>query len=274
MFEDHVVVITGAGRGIGRAAAHLFATHGASVLVNDLDADACQMVAAQLQKAGARAVAHPGDVTDEMFPEQLVARAQSLLGPINVLINNAGFTWDGMLHKMRDEQWSRILDVHINAPFRIIRALAQSWRPEAKREIDSLGHPQRRRCIVNVSSTSGLHGSTGQANYATAKMGVVGLTKTIAKEWGRYGIRCNTVAFGYIDTRLTRPREGASRISVAGHQVAIGIPASLRADAFAPIPMERFGSVEEAAGGIVLLASPLADYVTGHTLEVTGGLGI
>ncbi len=274
MFKKEVVVITGAGRGIGRAAASLFAAHGAAVLVNDLDRSACDEVATQLQKTGTKAIALAGDVTDPAFPDRLVKAAQRSLGPINVMVNNAGYTWDGMVHKMGDEQWSRILDIHVNAPFRIIRALSHSWRAAAKREIAAHGRPKQRRCIVNVSSTSGLHGNTGQANYATAKMGVVGLTKTIAREWGRYGIRCNTVAFGFINTRLTRPREDAQSVRVAGYDVAVGIPAAHRENAFASIPMERLGSVEEAAGGIVLLASPLADYITGHTLEVTGGLGI
>ena len=274
MFNNQVVAITGAGRGIGEAAAHLFAKHGAVVVVNDLDPVACSTVVAQLQTAGARAVGLPGDVTDPTFADRLVEYSLAELGSINVLVNNAGYTWDGMLHKMKDDQWSRILDIHVTAPFRIIRALSSHWREAAKHEIAEYGCPQQKRCIVNVSSTSGLHGNIGQANYATAKMGIVGLTKTLAKEWGRYGIRCNTVAFGFIHTRLTRPSEESQTVKVGDYDVAIGIPSKLRDAALASIPMGRLGTALEAAGGIVLLASPFAGYITGHTLEVTGGLGI
>ncbi len=274
MFEHQVVIVTGAGRGIGAAAADMFARHGATVVVNDLDERACQKVVSQLQETGATAHAVPGDVTAPEFPERLVASAHEAFGRVNVLVNNAGFTWDGMLHKMVDAQWDRMLDIHLTAPFKIIRRLARHWREAAKQEIDSRGAPQQNRCIVNVSSTSGLHGNIGQANYAAAKMGIVGLTKTVAREWGRYGIRCNTVAFGFIDTRLTQPKEEGHTMQVAGHDVALGIPAELRKAAFSGIPLGRPGSVEEAAGGILMMASPLASYITGHTLEIAGGMGI
>ncbi len=274
MFQHQIVIVTGAGRGIGAATAHLFARNGASVVVNDLDEQACRRVVSQLQETGSAAYAVPGDVTAPEFPERLVASAHEAFGRVNVLVNNAGFTWDGMLHKMVDVQWRRMLDIHLTAPFRIIRGLARRWREPAKQEIASSGAPQQNRCIVNVSSTSGLHGNIGQANYAAAKMGIVGLTKTVAREWGRYGIRCNTVAFGFIDTRLTRPKEEGHTMQVAGHDVALGIPAELRKAAFSGIPLGRPGTVEEAAGGILMMASPLASYITGHTLEVAGGMGI
>lgn len=274
MFENRIVIITGAGRGIGAAAARMFARRGASVVVNDLNEGACRGVAAELQQLGAAAHAVPGDVTQPEFARCLVASAHEAFGQVNILVNNAGFTWDGMLHKMVDAQWSRMLDIHVTAPFRIIRELAGYWREAAKKEIASGGAPQQNRCIVNVSSTSGLHGNVGQANYAAAKMGIIGLTKTVAREWGRYGIRCNAVAFGFIDTRLTRPKEEGHAMQVAGHEVALGIPAELRKAAFATVPLGRPGTAREAAGGILMMASPLADYITGHTLEVTGGMGI
>jgi 3-oxoacyl-[acyl-carrier protein] reductase len=194
-------------------------------------------------------------------------------GKINVLVNNAGYTWDGMSHKMMDEQWEAILAVHITAPFRMIRAAAPYMREPAKAEMKA-GGPMEPRCIINVSSTSGLHGNIGQANYASAKMGVVGLTKTIAKEWGAFGIRCNTVAFGLVDTRLTRAKEDGATIEIGGQEVALGIPAQMRQMGPVGIPLGRAATPEEAAGGILLLASPLAAYITGHTLEVTGGAGI
>jgi 3-oxoacyl-[acyl-carrier protein] reductase len=273
MFENQVVVITGAGRGIGAAAANMFAAAGAQVVVNDLDPGPAHSIVAKIKQAGGEAIPVPGDVTAPEFPEELLRTAVDTFGKINVLVNNAGYTWDGMSHKMKDEQWEAILAIHVTAPFRLIRAAAPYMREPAKAE-KKAGGPMEPRCIVNVSSTSGLHGNIGQANYATAKMGVVGLTKTIAKEWGAFGIRCNTVAFGFADTRLTRPKEDGASIEVAGQEVALGIPSQMRQLAPTMIPLGRVATPEEAAGGILLIASPLASFITGHTLEVTGGAGI
>ena len=208
LFENHVVVVTGAGRGIGAAAARLFAEHGASVVVNDLDREPAEATAREIA-SGARgsALAVPGSVTEDGFPEHLLQTAADHFGHVNVVVNNAGFLWDGMLHTMTDEQWRAILEVHATAPFRMIRAAAKHLREPAKAELASGEGFSRNRCIVNVSSTSGLHGNVGQANYATAKMGIVGLTKTVAKEWGRFGIRCNAVAFGFMETRMTAAKE-------------------------------------------------------------------
>jgi 3-oxoacyl-[acyl-carrier protein] reductase len=274
MFEDQVVVITGAGRGIGAAAAKLFAAQDARVVVNDLNAEPAEEVVASIRASGGEAIAVAGSVTDLDFPAHLVRSTIDAYGKINVLVNNAGYTWDGMLHKMSDEQWGAILEVHVTAPFRLIRAVAPYMRDAAKQEMAEGGTTES-RCIVNVSSTSGLHGNIGQGNYATGKMGIVGLTKTVAKEWGRFGIRCNTVAFGYIDTRLTRAKEAGETIAVGDTEVALGIPEKLlRPERTALIPLGRAGTAEEAAGGIVMMASPLAAYISGHTLEVTGGAGI
>ncbi|MCH7597220.1 MAG: SDR family oxidoreductase [Planctomycetes bacterium] len=214
-----------------------------------------------------------GDVTDPAFPEKLMSAAIDAYGKLNILVNNAGYTWDGMLHKMSDEQWQAIMDVHNTAPFRLIRAAAPHMREVAKAEL-AAGGLKEPRCIVNVSSTSGLHGNIGQINYSTAKMGIVGMTKCIAKEWGAFGIRCNAVAFGFIDTRMTRPKEDGETIEVAGQEIAQGIPEASRGRAITGNPLGRPGTDEEAAGGIVIMASTLAGYVTGHTLEVTGGAGI
>ena len=271
-FEDEVILITGGGRGIGAAAARQFASLGASVVVNDLTAEACEPVIEAITRHGGTAHAVPGDITQDGMAEQLISSALAVYGGLNVVVNNAGFLWDGMIHKITDEQWQHIQNVHTLAPFRLIRAIAAHWRPAAKEEKAS--GKQVRRCIINVSSTSGLHGNIGQINYATAKMGIIGLTKTVAKEWGFLGIRCNAVAFGMIDTRLTQPKEDGATFSVAGQEVKLGVPEALRPSIAAQIPLRRYGTTEEAAGGIILLASPLADYITGHTLEVTGGLGI
>ena len=273
MFENQTVIITGAGGGIGAVTAHQFAALGAAVVVNDIDSEACDSVVDGIKTEGGSAFSAPGDITDPHMPKRLIDQSLSQYGKINVLVNNAGFTWDGMIHKMSDAQWQHIQDLHTTAPFRLVRALAQVWRPQAKAE-RSESATQPNRCVVNVSSTSGLHGSTGQINYATAKMGVIGMTKTIAREWGPLGIRCNAVAFGFIDTRLTRPvNEGHSQ-TVGSHRVALGIPDQVRRQAFAQIPLGRPGRPEEAARGILMLASPWASYINGHTLEVTGGLGI
>ena len=274
LFQDQVVVVTGAGRGIGAATAQLFAEHGASVVVNDLDAGPAEETVEAIRAAGGEAHAVAGSVTEDGFAESLLDQAAERYGPLNVLVNNAGFTWDAMLHTMTDEQWRAVMEVHTFAPFRLVRAAAKHLREPAKREL-AAGEPfSRNRCVVNVSSTSGLHGNVGQANYATAKMGVVGLTKTVAKEWGRFGVRCNAVAFGFIDTRMTRAKDGSETATVGDREVAQGIPEAVREHAIAAAPLGRVGTDREAAGGVLLMASPLAGFVTGHTLEVTGGAGI
>jgi len=278
MFNRQTVIVTGAGRGIGASAARLFAKQGARVVVNDLDAGLAAETAQMIADAGGHAIHFAGSVTDNELPGRLMQTAVEAFGQINVLVNNAGYTWDGMAHKITGEQWQAILDVHLSAPFRTIQAAAPYLRDAAKAELES-GAPVSNRCIVNVSSTSGLHGNIGQANYAAAKMGIVGLTKTVAKEWGPLGIRCNAVAFGFVDTRLTRPQEAQEEaIEIDGRELLLGIPRKVRdlldRDIGQRIPLARPATVEEAAGGIVLIASPLASYITGHVLEVTGGMGI
>ena len=278
MFSGQTVIVTGAGRGIGASAALQFAQQGANVVVNDLDDAATEETVHAISTGGGHAIALAGNVTEPDFPAKLMRTAVDTYGQLNILVNNAGYTWDGMSHKMSDEQWQAIIDVHLTAPFRMIRAAAPYLRTAATTELES-GASFSNRCIVNVSSTSGLHGNIGQVNYAAGKMGIVGLTKTIAKEWGRLGIRCNAVAFGFIDTRLTRPQETQEEaIEIDGHEVPLGIPAKVRAlldkDIQLRIPLGRPATIEEAAAGIVLISSPLASYITGHVLEVTGGMGI
>ncbi len=273
LLDGQTAIITGAGRGIGAASARLFAEHGARVVVSDLDIEPAKAVAHDIRQSGGDAVYVCGDITDSEFPEILISEAIAKYGSISIIVNNAGYTWDGMLHKMSDKQFSAMLEVHNTGPFRLIRAAAPHMRKGAKKEkAESIAFEPR--CIVNVSSTSGLHGNIGQVNYSTAKMGLVGMTKTIAREWGAFGIRCNAVAFGFIDTRLTQERESSESIDVDGQQVQLGIPGKLRETVRAIIPLGRAGTSEEAANAVLFLASPLASYITGHTLEVTGGMGI
>lgn len=274
MFEDQVAVITGSGRGIGAAAARLFVAHGAKVVITDIDPEPTEAMVNEINESGGEAVGCPGDVTDPAFPDKLMKFAIDAFGKINVLVNNAGYTWDGMIHKMSDEQWQAILDCHNTAPFRMIRAVAPYMREVAKAETAEGGAPKENRCIVNISSTSGLHGNIGQANYSTAKMGIIGLTKNVAKEWGAFGIRCNAVAFGFIETRLTNAKELGETVTVGDKEIAVGIPEGMRGRANTGNPLGRPGTAEEGAGGILMMASPLAGYVTGHCLEVTGGAGM
>jgi 3-oxoacyl-[acyl-carrier protein] reductase len=273
MLNGQVAVITGAGRGIGAATAKLFAREGARVMVSDLDASPSEAVAAEIRREGGEAVSSSGDVTDPAFPNELLRSAVDKYGALHILVNNAGYTWDGVIHKTTDEQWGAIIDVHLSAPFRMIRAAVPYMRDAAKNEM-AAGLKPEPRCIINVSSTSGLHGNAGQINYASAKMGIVGLTKTVAKEWGAFNIRCNAVAFGSIETRLIRAKEEGETIQVRGQEVALGIPQAMRDMLTMMIPLGRTGTPEEAAGGILLMASPYASYITGHVLEVTGGFGI
>ncbi len=271
LLEGRTAIVTGAGRGIGRATAELFAAEGARVLVSDLDANLAEEAASAIQSTGGVAQALAGDATAPGFAERIVEAAEKFFGSLDVLVNNAGFTWDGTLHKMSDEQWQAIIDVHLTAPFRLIRAAAPLLREAAKREI-AAGGTARPRKIVNVSSTSATRGNFGQANYAAAKAGIIGLTRTLAREWGPYNIQVNCVAFGTIDTRLTRSKETGEKFRLGEREIALGVPAAMREASLKLIPMGRPGTPEEAAGAILFLASPLSNYVSGQVLEVTGGL--
>lgn len=273
LLSGEVAIITGGGQGIGRSAALLFANEGAKVVVSDIDAKKAAVVVNEIKAVGGDAIYVAGDVGADDFPQTIVDATVKQYGKINHIVNNAGFTHDKMIHTMPDETYDIIMKIHVRAPFRLIRAAAPYFRVKS--------NTPENRSIINVSSTSGLHGNVGQANYAAAKSAVVGLTKTIAKEWGPFGVRANTIAYGLVHTRLTAAKEDGATIEIDGQKVALGIPAAKQraaatqnVNAFADIPLQRGATADEAAAGMLFLASPLASYVTGHTLEVTGGRGI
>lgn len=270
LLDGRVAIITGSGRGIGAATAKLFAEHGARVVVTDIDPEPAEETVNTIQEAGGQALAVPGDVTDPAYPEHLITTALDTFGGLDVLVNNAGYTWDSTVHKMTDEQWCAMIDVHLTAPFRIIRAAAPYLRETAKREKAERGAATSRK-IINISSIAGTRGNAGQMNYASAKAGVIGLTKTLAREWAQFNIQVNCVVFGYIETRLTQEKERGETIRRGDREVPIGVPATLRGVFTMLIPLGRPGTVEEAAGPVLFFASPLADYVSGQVLEVSGG---
>jgi 3-oxoacyl-[acyl-carrier protein] reductase len=269
LVEGKVVIVTGSGRGIGRAVAELFAAHGARVVVNDLQESVAEETASAIRARGGEALVVSGSITDPTFPDRLVRTTVEHCGALDVIVNNAGYTYDGVIHKMSDEQWYAMIDVHLTGPFRLLRAASLYWRDWAKSEIAD--GKQVMRKVVNVSSTSGVAGNAGQVNYSAGKMGIVGVTKTLAREWGRLNINVNAVAYGFIETRLTAAKDQSVKEEVDGQLVELGIPEEMRKRAKAMIPLGRSGSPEEAAGPVLFLASPLADYVTGHVVLVTGG---
>jgi len=270
LLSGKTAIITGSGRGIGAATAELFAEHGANVIVTDIDPAPADDTASKIVSAGGQAVAVPADVTDDGGIEELVGQAVNTFGGIDILVNNAGYTWDGMMHKMSDEQWDAMLAVHLTAPFKIIRACIPYMREQAKKEIAKNGQAKARK-IVNISSTSGTRGNVGQANYAAGKAGIIGLTKTLSKEWGRFNIQVNAVAFGMIDTRLTQSEGTDNFTEREGQRIKLGIPEQNREMAPMLIPMGRAGTVQEAAGPVLFFASALANYVSGQVIEVAGG---
>jgi 3-oxoacyl-[acyl-carrier protein] reductase len=266
VLDGKVAIVTGSARGIGRATAELLSEHGASVLINDLDADLAQQTASEI--AGETAV-HGGDLTADGACDALVQAAIDAWGKIDIIVNNAGYTIDGMVHKLTDEQFQRMLDIHVVVPFRVCRAAAPYLREPAKKEREEGVEVFRK--IVNVSSISGTMGNAGQANYAAGKSAVVGLTKTLAKEWGQFKINVNAVAFGFIDTRLTQAKAEDNTMQIGGETVQLGIPDQLRGMASYVIPLGRPGTPEEAAGGVFFLCSPWSNFVHGQTLNITGG---
>ncbi|MNK62825.1 3-oxoacyl-[acyl-carrier-protein] reductase FabG [compost metagenome] len=269
--EGKVAIITGSGRGIGRGVALKLASEGARIVVNDLDAAPAEEVVAGIRQAGGEAVACVGNVTAPDFGDRIVKTALDNFGALDIIVNNAGYTWDNVIQKMSDEQWDAILDCHLKAPFRVLRAAQPYFREASKAEAEAGKEVFRK--VVNISSTSGTGGTAGQVNYSSAKSGVMGMTKALAKEWGRMKVNVNCVAFGAIETRLTQAVTQETTVKVDGHDIRVGIPADKIAAAGKEIPLGRLGTVEEAAGAVYILCLPESNYVTGQTLICGGGRG-
>lgn len=268
VLDGKAAIVTGSAQGIGRATAELLAAQGARVLINDLDADKAEQTASEI---GGETAVFGGDLTKEGVPDQLIQKAVDEFGQIDIIVNNAGYTRDNVIHKMSDDEFQAMLDIHTVVPFRVARALAPHWREAAK--VEKGEDKEVFRKLINISSTSGTMGNAGQINYSAAKMAVVGMTKTLAKEWGQFKINVNAVAFGFVETRLTAAKEeGGEMTAPGGEKIELGIPEQMRAMASAIIPLGRPATPIEASGPVLFLASPLANYVHGQVLNVTGGM--
>jgi 3-oxoacyl-[acyl-carrier protein] reductase len=271
--EGKVAIVSGSGRGIGRAIAMKLASEGAKVVVNDLDAGPAEQTVADIKTAGGMALACAGSVTADGFAEKFVKTAIDGFGGLDIIINNAGYTWDNVVQKMTDEQWNAIIDVHLTAPFKILRAASEFIRVASRKEAEA-GQEVFRK-VVNISSIAGTGGNAGQANYSAGKAGIIGLTKALSKEWGRYKVNVNAVAFGMIKTRLTEASAGGNAsIDIEGQKIKVGVNPELLEMMERTIPLGRGGTPEEAAGSVYLLCIPESNYVSGQTLICGGGISI
>jgi len=269
--ENKVALITGSGRGIGRALALKLAGEGAGVVVNDLDEAPASAVVGEIKANGGAAIAVPGSVTEPDFGERFVEAAMATFGGVDIIVSNAGYTIDSVIQKMTDENFDKMIDVHLKAPFRILRAAAEPIRVMAKKEAQE-GREVFRK-VVLISSVAGTGGNVGQVNYSSAKAGLIGMTKSLSKEWGRYKVCVNCVAFGLIGTRLAQASENPeAKIEIEGRTIQMGIPAASLNAFRANIPLGREGTPEEAADGVYLFCSPESNYVSGQVVIVGGGL--
>ncbi len=262
--------ITGAGNGIGRAVALKLASEGANIVLNDLEEAPAQAVVEEITAAGGNAIAVVGSVTENGFAERFIGAGVEKWNAIDIIVNNAGYTWDSLIGHMTDDQFDAMMDVHVKAPFQILRAASGFIKGHAKQESEE-GREVFRK-VVNISSIAGTGGNVGQANYSSAKSAVLGLTKSLAKEWGRYKVNVNCVAFGYIETRLTEATDDKKSITVDGNTVGIGIPTKVAGGFAAMVPLGRPGTPEEAADGVYLMCCPESNYVSAQVLTVGGGL--
>lgn len=264
-------LVTGSGRGIGRAIATRLAQSGASVMINDLDEAALQETECILLRAGYPKVKHiAGDLTDPSFPDKLVKGTLEALGSLDIIVNNAGYSWDNVIQKTTDEQFQAMLDIHLLTPFRLLRAASGFIRETAKAEIAAGKRVMRK--VVNITSIAGTDGNPGQAGYSSGKAGVIGLTRTLSKEWGRYNVNVNAVGFGLIETRLTQALTSEdSGMEMHGHHIRLGVQQGMLDSIKHACPLGRLGTPEEAAGAVLFFCSPLSDYVTGEVLICGGG---
>jgi 3-oxoacyl-[acyl-carrier protein] reductase len=268
--EGRTALVTGAGRGIGRAIARRLAAAGASVMVNDLDES--MLLETEAELALPERVHHvQGDLTDPSTPEAVVQATLDAFGSIDIIVNNAGYSWDNVIQKTTDEQFQAMLEIHLVTPFRLLRAASAFIREKAKQEMAAGARVMRK--VVNITSIAGTDGNPGQVGYSSGKAGVIGLTKTLAKEWGRYNVNVNAVGFGLIETRLVQPLNGqGASMEMHGHQIRLGVQPSLLDSVRSACPLGRLGTPEEAASAVLFFCSPLSDYVTGEVLICGGGL--
>lgn len=271
--DGRVALVSGSGRGIGREIALKLASEGARVVVNDLDADPANETAEAIRAAGGEAVVCAGSVTEDGFAERFVQTGVDSFGGLDIIVNNAGYTWDSVVQKMTDEQWQAIIDVHLTAPFRIMRAAQPVICAKAKEEA-AAGQEVFRK-VVNISSIAGTGGNAGQINYSAAKAGILGVTRTMAKEWGRYKVNVNAVAFGPIRTRLTEgSADGDSTIKVEEKEIKVGVNPDLLSQMERMIPLGRVGTPEEAAGAVYLFCAPESNFISGQHIICGGGFTI
>lgn len=270
--EGKVALVTGAGRGAGAALALKLAAEGAAVVVNDLDAAPADETAAAIVAAGGRAVAFPGDVTQADFAERFLQAAIDGLGGADIVVNNAGYIWNAGIANTTDEQWDAMQEVHLKAAFRIARAWSPWLLEQSRKPADDGARVTRK--MVNISSVSGTHGAWKQISYSAAKAGLIGLTKSLAREWGPLGVTVNAVAFGLIETRLTQVIAGETSIEVAGRRHRVGLTQELLDGLYAQTPLRRGGTPEDAAGAVLLFCLPESDYITGQIIEADGGVGM
>jgi 3-oxoacyl-[acyl-carrier protein] reductase len=261
-------IVTGGGRGIGRAIVQRLVSAGSNVLASDLDLQALRETQSSVPHPE-RVALVSGDLTEAALAQQIVNAALEAFAAIDIIVNCAGFSWDSVIQKTTDEQFLAMLNIHVVAPFRLLRAASGYLRETAKREIAN-GQLVMRK-VVNITSISAIDGNAGQAGYSAGKAGVIGLTKTLAKEWGRYNINVNAVGFGLIDTRMTQPLKPEGAITVGGKKVPIGVQPAVLDSIAAACPLGRIGTPAEAAGAVLFFCSPLSDYVTGEVLICGGG---
>ncbi len=268
--EGRTALVTGSGRGIGRAIAKRLLTAGANVMLNDMDEDLLREAEADLGHA--ERVRHvTGDLTHSSTPKAVVQAVLDAFGSIDIIVNNAGYSWDNVIQKTTDEQFKAMLEIHLVTPFRILRAASDFIREASKRE--SANNQRVMRKVVNITSIAATDGNPGQAGYSSGKAGVIGLTKTLAKEWGRYNVNVNCVGFGLIETRLVQPLDGENaKMQMHGHNIRLGVQPAVLDSVKSSCPLGRVGTPEEAAGAVLFFCSPLSDYVTGEVLICGGGM--